>query len=115
MAFILPEPIPLESFDKIDIDNFSCDMQTLQFSFVLSKYFGAQRVRTKTILVPQSALMDYMTRPLTGDTMYGAMKRMLWEYAKKIGEIPENAIDDELVATQVEVSTAPAVPAVKEE
>ncbi len=114
MAFILPEPVSLESFDMIDIDSFSCDMQTLQFSFVLSKYFQRQRVRTKTIVVPQAALMDYMARPLTGDTMYGAMKRMLWEYAKKIGEIPETAVDDE-IAAQTDVSTAPAVPAVKEE
>lgn len=107
MAFVLPEPIPLESFDRIDIDSFSCDMQSLQFSFVLSKYIGLQRVRTQTILVPQSALMDYMTRPLTGDTMYGAMKRMLWEYAKKIDQIPDNAVDDELAA-QTDVSTEPA-------
>ena len=110
MAFILHEPIPLESFDKIDIDSFSCDMQTLQFSFVLSKYFQRQRVRTKTIVVPQAALMDYMARPLTGDTMYGAMKRMLWEYAKKIGEIPETAVDDE-IAAQTE---SPAIPVTRD-
>lgn len=117
MAFILPEPVSLESFDMIDIDSFSCDMQTLQFSFVLSKYFQRQRVRTKTIVVPQAALMDYMARPLKDETMYGAMKHMLWQYAKSIGEIPDNAVDEELAA-QVEVSKTLAVstmPAMKEE
>lgn len=111
MAFILPEPVPLESFDKIDIDSFSCNMQTLQFSFVIAKYLRAQRVRTKTIDVPVAALMDYMTRPLAGETMYAAMKRMLWGYAESIGEIPPGAIDDETDETNETDETAGEVPA----
>ena len=95
MAYVLPTPVPLESYNRIQIESFSCEMQKLEFTLIVGRYLDQTRVRTKTIAVPQSALMSYMTQPLTGESMYSAMKRMLYAYLRTTGEIPPEAVNEE--------------------
>jgi hypothetical protein len=98
MAYALPSPVPLETYNRVQIESFSCEMQTLEFTLIIGRYLDQNRVRTKTIAVPQSALVSYMTRPLTGESMYAAMKRMLYEYLIATGEIPPGAVNEEAPA-----------------
>lgn len=94
MAYKIAEPVALESINRWQIESFNVELASLKFNYVIGMYLDEARVRTRAIEVPQAELLAVLQKPISGETMYAAIRRMLYTHARAKGYIPAGATDE---------------------
>jgi len=108
MALKLKTPLITEQINRMDIDSFSAILSTLAFTYIIGMYFDNQKVRNKIVDVPTGELMPYLIEPLKeGDTIYGAIKRMIYRHAKAHDHMPADAVDETLQPVEPDPTPEP--------
>lgn len=103
MALVTESPVSLLQADRWDITYFEGRPQSLSFMFVVTAYSGDQSVQTRSITVTGSALVDVVTNAnditaqilASGGTIYEVLMALMFSYAKAIGEIPNQATEEQ--------------------